>query len=94
MPGGISWRRRRTAPADVLRTLAAVTRILPNDTFLTDFSLRNRQMTLSGQSASARRLITGLSADPAIRNAAFAAPITRIEGATADLFSIKAEVAK
>ncbi|HEY4041321.1 MAG TPA: PilN domain-containing protein [Rhodopila sp.] len=78
--------------ADVLQTLAAVTRILPDDTYLTDFSLRERQMTLSGRSASAPRLITGLSADPAIRNTAFAAPVTRIEGASADVFSIKAEV--
>ena len=79
---------------DVLQTLAAVTRILPDDTYLTDFALRERQMTLSGRSASAPRLITGLSADPAIRNTAFAAPVTRIEGATNDVFSIKAEVAK
>jgi general secretion pathway protein L len=79
---------------DVLQTLAAVTRILPDDTYLTDFSLRERQMTLSGRSASAPHLITGLSADPAIRNTAFAAPVTRIEGATSDVFSIKAEVAK
>jgi general secretion pathway protein L len=79
---------------DVLQTLAMVTGLLPDDTFLTDFSLRDRQMTLSGRSASAPRLITGLSADPAIRNTAFAAPVTRIEGATADVFSIKAEIAK
>jgi general secretion pathway protein L len=79
---------------DVLQTLAAVTRILPDDTYLTDFALRDRQITFSGRSASAPRLITSLSADPAIRNAAFAAPVTRIEGATSDLFSIKAEVAK
>jgi general secretion pathway protein L len=79
---------------DVLQTLAAVTRILPDDTYLTDFSLRERQMTLSGRSALAPCLITGLSADPAIRNTGFAAPVTRIEGATSDVFSIKAEAAK
>jgi general secretion pathway protein L len=79
---------------NVLQTLATVTRILPDDTFLTDFSLLERQMTLSGRSALAPRLITGLSADPAIRNTAFAAPVTRIEGGTADVFSIKAEIAK
>jgi general secretion pathway protein L len=79
---------------DVLETLATVTRILPDDTYLTDFSLRDRHLTLSGRSSSAPRLITALSADPAIRNTAFAAPVTRIEGATADLFSIKAEIAK
>lgn len=79
---------------DVLQTLATVTSILPDDTFLTDFSLRDRHLSLSGESASAPRLITGLSANPAIRNTAFAAPVTRIEGATADVFSIKAEFAK
>jgi general secretion pathway protein L len=79
---------------DVLQVLATITRILPDDTFLTDFTLRDRHITLSGRSASAPRLITGLSADPAIRNTAFAAPVTRIEGATADVFSIKAEAAR
>ncbi|MEA2788962.1 MAG: ral secretion pathway protein, partial [Acetobacteraceae bacterium] len=78
---------------DVLQVLATVTRVLPDDTYLTDFALRERQMTISGRSASAPRLITLLSAEPAIRNTAFAAPVTRIEGATADVFSIKAEVA-
>jgi general secretion pathway protein L len=69
-----------------------VTRILPDDTFLTDFALRERQMTISGRSASAPRLITLLSADPTLRNTSFAAPVTRIEGATADVFSIKTEI--
>jgi general secretion pathway protein L len=79
---------------DVLQTLAAVTRILPDDTYLTDFAVRERQMTISGRSASAPRLITGLSADPAIRNTAFAAPVTRIDGSASDVFSIKAEVGR
>jgi general secretion pathway protein L len=78
---------------DLLQVLAAVTRILPDDTYLTDFSLRDRQMVLGGRSAAAARLITGLSADPSIRDAAFAAPVTRIEGATSDVFSIRASVA-
>ena len=77
---------------DVLQVLATVTRILPDDTYLTDFSLRNRHLSISGRSASAPHLITGLSADPAIRNAAFAAPVTRIEGASVDVFSIQGEI--
>ena len=79
---------------DLLQILATVTRILPDDTYLTDFSLRERQMSISGRSASAPRLITGLSADPAIHDTAFAAPVTRVEGATSDVFSIKAGIAK
>jgi general secretion pathway protein L len=86
--------REQDRTGDVLQTLATVTRILPDDTYLTDFALRERHMTLSGRSASAPRLITALSADPAIVGPAFAAPVTRIEGATSDAFSIKAEIAK
>ncbi|WP_428537304.1 PilN domain-containing protein [Rhodopila sp.] len=85
--------REMERTGDVLQALATVTRILPDDTYLTDFSLRDRQMVLGGRSAAAARLITGLSADQAIRDAAFAAPVTRIEGATTDVFSIRASIA-
>src|SRR5271165_2078418 len=85
--------REQEQTADVLQVLAALTRILPDDTFLTDFALRDRHFTISGRSASAPGLITGLSAEPLIRDAAFAAPVTRVEGATADVFSISADVA-
>jgi general secretion pathway protein L len=79
--------------ADVLQVLATLTRILPDDSFLTDFALRDRHFTISGRSASAPGLITGLSAEPSIRDASFTAPVTRMDGATADIFSIGADVA-
>ncbi|MFL5256694.1 MAG: PilN domain-containing protein [Rhodopila sp.] len=85
--------RETERTADALQVLATLTRILPDDTFLTDFALRDRHFTISGRSASAPRLITGLAADPTIRNAAFAAPVTRIEGAGADAFSIGGDIA-
>ena len=84
--------REQEHTADVLQVLETLTRILPDDSFLTDFALRDRHVTISGRSASAPGLITGLSAEPSIKDAAFAAPVTRIEGATADVFSIGAEV--
>jgi general secretion pathway protein L len=84
--------REQEHTADVLQVLATLTRILPDDSFLTDFALRDRHFTISGRSASAPGLITGLSGEPTIRDAAFAAPVTRIEGATADVFTIAAEV--
>jgi general secretion pathway protein L len=85
--------REAERTADALQVLATLTRILPDDTFLTDFALRDRHFTISGRSASAPRLITGLSADPTIRNASFAAPVTRIEGAGTDAFSIGGDIA-
>jgi general secretion pathway protein L len=85
--------REAERTADALQVLATLTRILPDDTFLTDFSLRDRHFTISGRSASAPRLITGLAAEPTIRNAAFAAPVTRIDSAGVDAFSIGGDIA-
>lgn len=77
-----------------LEVLAAVTEILPDDTFLTELTLRDGKLGLVGQSGAATRLIAALSADPAIRNPAFAAPVTRIENGRADQFSIRAEITR
>ena len=79
---------------DTLAVLAAVTDLLPDDTSLTDLTLRQGKLTLNGQAASAAKLIGALSADTVIRNPDFAAPVTRIENGRADLFAIRAEVAR
>jgi general secretion pathway protein L len=73
---------------DTLEVLAAVTRLLPDDTFLNDLSLRQRHLTITGQSAAAPKLIAGLASDPLFQNPAFAAPVTRNTAAGRDVFSI------
>jgi general secretion pathway protein L len=78
---------------DVLEAIAAITEILPNDSYLNEFTMRERKMTLSGLSASAPNLIKGLSADPRIKNPAFAASTTKSETNHLDVFSIRAELA-
>ncbi|MGC2415790.1 MAG: PilN domain-containing protein [Stellaceae bacterium] len=75
-----------------LEVLASVTRVLPDDTYLTEIGLRQRKLTLSGRSAGAARLIGALAAD-GFRNPTFAAPVTRLEALHAEVFSIIAEVA-
>jgi general secretion pathway protein L len=82
----------RSRVGDALHSIATLTDLLGNDTYLLGFSLQKRQVTLEGQSAAAARLLTTLSANPAVRNAAFAAPVTR-SASGADLFSIRAEMA-
>jgi hypothetical protein len=47
---------------------------------------------MAGRSAGAARLIGLLSADPTIRDAAFAAPVTRADSGGVDAFSIRAEL--
>jgi len=76
---------------DPLGAIAALTRVLPDDTFLMSLALHARQVTIEGQSDGASKLIGALSSDPVIQNAAFSAPVTRND-AGADLFSIRAEV--
>jgi general secretion pathway protein L len=75
-----------------LVVLAATTRVLPDDTYLTEMELRQRKLTLSGRSAGAARLIGALAADPEFRNPGFSAPVTRLEALKAELFTINAEV--
>jgi general secretion pathway protein L len=75
-----------------LLVLAAATRILPDDTYLTEMELRQRKLTLSGRSAAAARLIGALAADGEFRNPGFSAPVTRLEALHAELFTINAEV--
>jgi general secretion pathway protein L len=83
----------RARVGDAVAALAAITDILPDTTFLSEFSLAERQIAMSGQSSEAARLISALSSDPAIRNPSFAAPVTRGPANGADLFSIHAELA-
>ncbi len=76
-----------------LAILAATTRVLPDDAYLTEMELRQRKLTLSGRSAAAARLIGAFAADPEFHNPAFAAPVTRIEALRLEIFTIIAEVA-
>ena len=51
------------------------------------------QLTISGRSARPATLITALAANSAMRNPAFAAPVTRADGESADQFVIRATLA-
>jgi general secretion pathway protein L len=76
-----------------LAILAAVTQLLPDDSYLTEFVQQQRKLTLSGRSAAASRLIGALAGGNLLRNPAFSAPVTRIEATHSEVFSITAEIA-
>ena len=75
-----------------LRAIAALTAAMPDDTYLTSFTMRERKLSVSGRSAAAAQLIGTLSANPDLRDPAFDAPVTRV-GDRSDLFSIRATLA-
>jgi len=82
----------RSKAARPLDVLAAVTRLLPDDTYLTGLELRQKKLTLTGRSAAAAPLISALAADPFFHNPVFPAPVTRLESAQGEVFSITAEM--
>lgn len=84
---------QRARVGDALGTIATLTDVLPDDTHLTELTMRARVITISGQSAGAARLIAALAAEPGLKNPAFAAPVTRFDGMGGEGFSIRAEVA-
>ncbi|HVB16215.1 MAG TPA: PilN domain-containing protein [Stellaceae bacterium] len=75
-----------------LEILSAVTRALPDDTYLTEFALQHGKLTLSGRSAGAARLIGALARGGEFHNPTFAAPVTRLEALRAEIFTITADV--
>jgi general secretion pathway protein L len=91
--GGDILAAERVRLGDALQTVAIVTEALPDDTWLTDLSLRQRKLKLSGQSATAVQLIARLAADRAFRNPAFTAPVTRGNGGQTEMFTIDTELA-
>ena len=89
--GGDVIAAERAEAFDPIGVLAALTALLPDDTFLQELSVAHRSLSLRGQSADAARLIARLAADHAIHNPEFAAPVTRMEGGRAELFAIRAD---
>lgn len=91
--GGEAIAAERGKLPNALKVLAATTQALPDDTHLTDLSLKNRRLSLIGQSAAAARLLGALAADPTFKDPAFAAPVTKLEANRQEIFSIATQVA-
>jgi len=88
---GTVIKSERAAAGDPLATLAALTEMLPDDTYLTELQQQEHKVTFGGRSAAASRLISAVAAGSQLRNPVFAAPVTRMETAHTEVFTISAE---
>lgn len=79
-------RRRRGA---TLHALAAVTRALPDGSYLTDLTLHHGTAILDGESPNAAKLIAGFAGNPQFADPQFAAPVTRAINGSEDVFVIR-----
>ena len=84
--------RERERVGDALQVIATITNALPDDTYLTELSLHQRTLLLTGESSAAARLIVVLSGETTLRNPRFVAPVTRAPMGGRDTFSIETEV--
>ncbi len=94
MAGADMTAAAQAAIGDPLAAMAAVTAVLPDNTFLTSLTLSRKTIIVTGQSVDPARLIAAMSSDPAIRNPSFSAPVTMTSNGQASLFSITATMAR
>ncbi len=67
--------RKRTRPS-LVALLDAVTRLLPDDTWLSQFRVQGDQLILSGYAPTASKLIATLEDSPALSQVRFTSPVT------------------
>lgn len=75
----------------ILRLIAALTDLLPDDSFLTELSITQGQLVVHGQANSAADVLAAMGSSPELRNPSFIAPVRRVESGHAELFSLRAE---
>ncbi|HWD28596.1 MAG TPA: PilN domain-containing protein [Rhizomicrobium sp.] len=77
--------RRKTS---MTRMLAETTRLLPQGSWLTDFSYRDGQVRVRGYSNAASSLIAIFDASPLFANAEFGAPLVQAQGRGLEQFDL------
>jgi general secretion pathway protein L len=91
---------RKYAYPSIVHVLDEMTRVLPDDTWLTQFELKNagrgkdlqRDVYLRGETADAGKLIALLEDSKLVEQAAPRSPTTKIQGATGEVFDLSARL--
>ena len=87
-----SLKKTRERNASTLAALAAVTKSLPDEAYLTAFSLRSGRLTMSGLSPSAAKLVGLLARTPAFREPTLDSPVVENGSEGLETFSISVNV--
>jgi general secretion pathway protein L len=83
--------RKRDAPSSVL-ILETLSRILPDQTYVTEFRLQDNKVRLTGITRDAPSLIGLIEQSGRFTRATFFAPTTRSPSVTGDRFHIEAVI--
>jgi general secretion pathway protein L len=75
----------------VLELLDELTRILPDDTWITRLDIKGSELEIQGQSASAAALIPLIESSSILQNPRFRSPVTQIPRSDVERFHLSAE---
>jgi general secretion pathway protein L len=84
--------KKRATPL-ALEIINELTRILPDDTWIQRLDIKDQEVQIQGQSASAAALIPLIESSDQLRNPRFRSPVTRLPRTDNDRFHLSAEVA-
>ena len=82
----------RVRNGNVLKTLAAITRSLPDDSHLTGFNLRAGQLTMTGLSPAAAGLVGTFANLPGFREPALDSPVVGSKSGDLETFTISVKL--
>lgn len=83
--------RRKEAQPMVLVLIDELSRILPDDTWLSRIDIAGREIQIQGQSASAAALIGLVEDSPLFENARFRSPVTQVARSDEERFHLSTE---
>lgn len=84
-----SVRQQKRQSTPLVRIWEELTRVIGDDTWLSDLSVDGDKVTFTGISRSAAGLIADLDASPLFRGPAFSGPVTKAPGTGGERFTIE-----
>lgn len=87
-------RKSKAQAVPVVRVWEELSRTLPDNVWITDFSVNGDTLVFNGFSGAAAELISTLDASPLFVNPSFTSPVVRIPGQEGERFAIKLSVVR
>ncbi|MFY9602594.1 MAG: PilN domain-containing protein [Pseudolabrys sp.] len=84
-------KRKQTTPSSVI-TLEALSKLLPDDTYVTELRIDGERLQIVGMTSDAPSLIRLIEQSPHFARAIFFAPTTRSPGTTKEQFHIESHI--
>lgn len=82
---------RKQASLPVLQVMDELTRILPDDTWVTRLDINGSEVQIQGQSSSAAALIPLIESSSILQNPRFRSPVTQLPRSDVERFQLSAE---